>query len=354
MDKERISNKGAREEYHSEKDHQFPVIDDSVGVYKDDQKHYVFETPPLSPLRRAGRMTPHSIKEEAHQASIIMRAEPGWPNARCILSTLLIAAILVIIFFLVYFYGSTVAEKAQNMVFDLFESLHDFPEPYRTMIFFITSYLIQVLGIPIACVVITVIGFCYASYIWGFCVSMPVCICNNITLYYVFRKTESTYQPMHDLEGADEPITFVEFIGHLMKDFIEAYPYKFGLLLRTLHLPDYAKMYILVKYRATFQQMIIPCLCVDSLNVLLYSFVGSQIKNRFEAINSQSFSDKPLSMKIVSISAIVLVGVQVGVMVGGIIYTRRKYNEYESTGRLRVTVLQTNGPSGDEKPFYDN
>lgn len=353
MDKNNNSNKELDDNSRPEVDHRIQIYDEEEGMSPEDLKD-PYETPPIGPGKRVqgGRMTPHSIRDEAQQASVIMASEPGWPNARCILTSLLLVTIVGILGLLIYAYGSTVAKKANELVFELFEYLHSFPEPYRTIIFFLTSYLIQVLGVPIACVIITVIGYCYESYILGFAVSMPVCICTNISLYYLFRKTESTYQPLHNIETAMEPVTFVEFIGHLMKDFIETYPYRFGLLLRTLHLPDYAKMYILVKYRATFRQMLLPCLAVDSLNVLLYSFVGSQIKNKFEAMDSKSFSDKPLSLKIVTISAIVLVAIQIGVMIGGIIYTKRKYAEYENTGLLRVTPLQSALPSGVEKPVH--
>jgi hypothetical protein len=159
---------------------------------------------------------------------------------------------------------------------------------------------------------------------------------------------------MNDIEDVDERVTFVEFIGHLMRDFIHTYPYRFGMMLRALHLPDYAKMYILVKYRTTFRQMLIPCMAVDSLNVLLYSFVGSQIKSRFDAMDTKAFNDKPLSMKIITVLAVLLVGFQIAVMIAGIIYTRRKYAEYESTGRVRVTPMISTKPSGVEKPVYLN
>jgi uncharacterized membrane protein YkgB len=347
MDYHATSNKVAPNRRPHDLDH---LIDEVP--YHDQLRSFTLDSPQLSTTKKHGRMTPLSIKEEAQQATEILAKEPGWPNARCILTLLLFILITVPVCLLIYLYGPTVAVKTQELVFNLFEYLHEFAEPYRTIVFCVASYTIQVLGVPIACVLITVIAYCYESYVYGFAVSMAVCVCTNVTLYFLFRKTEATYQPLHDLEVVEEPVSFAEFIGHLMKDFIETYPYRFGLMLRTLHLPDYAKMYILVKYRATFKQMMLPCLVVDSLNVLLYSFVGSQIKNRFEAMSSQAFSDKPLAMKIVTILAVVLVAFQIGVMIGGIIYTRRKYAEYENTGRLRVTPIISTKPSGIEKPVY--
>ena len=145
----------------------------------------------------------------------------------------------------------------------------------------------------------------------------------------------------------------MDFIGKLMQSYIKQYPYRFGVMIRIFHLPDYAKMYLLVKYNTQFWQMLVPCMAVDSLNVLLYSFVGSQVKSKFDFLSAKSFNDKSLTEKIASIIALCLVVIQVIIMIGGFFYTRRKYKEYELTGIASATpIIRRSLINGNQSPHH--
>ena len=294
-------------------------------------------TPHYSP-KRDRRSLSFTLKKEADSASRKLKAEKGWPNARCILITLLLILVASILGVMIYFYGGTVVGGALSIIIAFFEYLHGFQEPYRSGIFFLTSYGLQVFGAPISSLLITLVAYCVRDFLHGFLISYPVSLCANITLYFVFRKTESQYEGVDEtFLMEDDRMTFVEFMGLLMKDFIANYPYRFGLGLRTLHLPDYAKMYILVKYNTTFKQMIVPCILIEALNITLYSFIGSQVQSKFDLISPKSFSEKSIGEQIVTVSAVLLVIMQIVVLIAGFIYTKRKYAEYENTGRLQVT-----------------
>lgn len=313
-----------------------------------------------SPKKKRSISFSESMKHEAEIVKHRLSSERGWPNAYCILITMLLVIIGAGIAVLVYFYGPTVVTFLYDKLFSFFEYMHEFKEPYRSMIFFATSYLLQIFGAPIASVLITLISFCSESIWIGFLISYPVSLCSNTTLYFVFRKTESTYEVFDEtVLGDDERMTFVDFLGKLMKDFIEQYPYRFGLALRTLHLPDYAKMYILIKYNTSFYQMIVPCIIVEALNVLMYSFIGSQLKSKFDFINPKSFNEKPFGERMVSVLVIALVVLQVVIFIAGFIYTKKKYQAYEQTGQVLVTPRisrpSLNYHQGDDKnPFQEN
>ena len=258
-----------------------------------------------------------------------------------VLIALLILAILGV-GVLVYYFGNVVSRWVFNTVFDIFEFMSNFKEPWRSIIFALSSFFIQIFGIPIASLLVMIMSFCYSSILLGFSVGIVVCITANITMFFMFNAAKTAIETAEDTDQSPQAVKdqdFMDFLGKLMNSYIHSYPYRFGVMIRIFHLPDYAKMYLLVKYNTSFRHMLLPCVAVDSLNVLLYSFVGSQVKSKFDLLSSKSFHDKSLVEKIASIVGLVLVALQVVIMIGGFIYTRRKFKEFEQTGTAMVTPI---------------
>lgn len=266
----------------------------------------------------------------------------------------IVIGVVLVLAYLGYEHGGKMLGVAYDKFISVFEYLASFREPWKTIILTVTSYLMQILGIPIFCVVCMIVSFCYGSYLIGFAVCMTVCVLSNITLYFVMMKAHETIfadDPEEEaLLSKNRPLQFHEFIGVLMKEYIEEYPMQFGFAFRSMHLPDYAKMFIITKYKATLPQMLIPCLCVDSLNVLLYCFIGSQVHDKFDFFNSKSFHEKSIAEKIVSIISAVLILFQIFVLIGGYLYTKKKYALYQAEKAESSTNFHSDGQDDAVQP----
>lgn len=274
-------------------------------------------------------------------------------NAKVAILALVIALVLVLAY-LGYEHGGKMLGVAYDKFISVFEYLATFREPWRTLILTMTSYLVQILGIPIFCVVCMIVSFCYGSYLIGFAVCMTVCVLSNITLYFVMMKAHETIfadDPEEEaLLNKNRQLQFHEFIGVMMKEYIEEFPMQFGFAFRSMHLPDYAKMFIITKYKATLPQMLIPCLCVDSLNVFLYCFIGSQVQNKFDFFSSKAFHEKSVAEKIVSIISAVLIILQIAILIVGYIYTKRKYALYQAERAESSTNFHSDGQDDAVQP----
>lgn len=288
------------------------------------------------------------VPEFGHSEPLIDADLPENSRRKSLLRVLAIAGIIlsvVAVAFGVYMYGGLVAKWIYDTLFDVFDWIGEFAEPWKCMICFAVSYLLQIFGVPIASLLVMIISFCYNSVVKGFVISFIVCLASNITMHFMFNAAKREKQLAEDEGRATdqvEQLDFLHFFGKLMEKYIHEYPYRFGLMIRTLHLPDYAKMYVLVQYHTSFLQMLVPCVAIDSLNVLLYSFIGSQVKSKFDIISSKSFNQKSLPERIATIAALGLIVVQVCIMICGYIYTRRKYKEYEDSGRTAIAVTPIN------------
>lgn len=258
-----------------------------------------------------------------------------------------VLAILAVLGYLTYQHGGKLLATWYEKFLSVFEYLATFREPWRTLILTITSYLIQILGIPIFCVVCMIVSFCYGSYLIGFAVCMTVCVLSNITLYFAMMKAHETIfesdQEDQQLLAQNKKLQFHEFIGFIMKEYIEEFPLQFGFIFRSMHLPDYAKMFIITKYKATLPQMLIPCLCVDSLNVFLYSFIGSQVQHKFDFFSSKAFHEKTTAEQVVSVISLILLVFQIVLLVSGYIYTSRKYAIYQADKAENSTNFHSDG-----------
>jgi hypothetical protein len=283
-------------------------------------------------------------------------AQPASVPAKTPMSTskkallwLILICLLLVLGYLVYQHGGKLLATAYEKIISMFEYLATFREPWKTLILTLTSYLVQILGIPIFCVVCMIVSFCYSSYLMGFAVCMTVCILSNITLYFAMMMAHET---LFADDSEEQPLLghkhhrqlqFHEFLGVIMKEYIQEYPIQFGLAFRTMHIPDYAKMFIITKYNATLPQMLIPCICVDSLNVLLYCFIGSQVHNKFDFFSSKVFDEKSTAEKIVTILSAVLIVLQIVVLVAGFIFTSKKYALYQADKAEHSTNLHSDG-----------
>lgn len=254
----------------------------------------------------------------------------------------ILAIILLIIFF-----GQDAIAFVYGTIFALFDWIGSIKEPLKSLLLLTTSYGIQVFGIPIGTMILILTAYCLKSFFWGFVYNFAVCLLNNSTLFYIFSKqlqsggATSHFKFLNPEESPEGKLTFVQFLINLLEKYIQEHPYAFGMAIRTLQLPDYVKIFVLVKCKTKFIQMLIPCLLVDSLNMLLYSFIGSQLQNKFEILEAKSWGQKSSAQKVVTIFSIFLVVVQVGVIIAGCVYTKRKYEEYEQSGTIEVTPAQS-------------
>jgi hypothetical protein len=290
---------------------------------------------------------PPSMKgEEKELSSVPIKATQRPSNFAKVAIWITVALCLIAVVAIVYLYGGRVFKFANEKVFDLFGILANWNEPWKTLVFLFVALLVQVLGIPIATLVFMVLSFSYGSLLKAVLVGYLTVLAANTIMYFFFRKallegkspTSSGQETDITLsESQHHHMKFLEFLGSLLEEYAHQHPLIFNLVIRALHMPDYAKMYIIVKYRTKYWHMIIPCAIVDFLNVFLYCFLGSQVKSRLDMVNSKSFSEKSLPEKLVTVAAYVMVAVQLGILTAGYIYTRKKYQEYE--GRSESTPL---------------
>jgi RsiW-degrading membrane proteinase PrsW (M82 family) len=304
---------------------------------------------------RLAAATPIKLTAAGQPASAAAAKTPMSTSKKALLWLVLICVLLVV-GYLAYQHGGKLLATGYDKMINMFEYLATFREPWKTVILTLTTYFVQILGIPIFCIICMIVSFCYSSYLMGFAVCMTVCILSNITLYFAMMMAHETLfaddseeQPLLG-HKQHKPMQFHEFLGVVMKEYIQEHPIQFGLAFRTMHIPDYPKMFIITKYNATLAQMLIPCVCVDSLNILLYCFIGSQIHNRFDFFSSKAFDEKSIAEKIVTVVSAVLIVFQIVVLVAGFIYTSRKYAQYQADKAEHSTNLHSDGQDDAIQP----
>lgn len=233
------------------------------------------------------------------------------------------ACLLLLLIALARHYYAGICEA----VFAFFTSVKQFPEPFRSALFWTSSFAVQILSIPIACIVTVVISYCYASYWGGYALSLSVCLAVNLLM---IKLLDRRGQRSAQTEQTDSK-SFSDFLAKTVESMMRRYPYVACGLVRSLHVPDGAKVYILTRFRLKLLEYLLPMLVVESLNVFLYSFVGYQIKDRFDLINPTTFSNKSLAQKISTISVYVLLLLQAAVLLSGLSFTYLRYREYRQT-----------------------
>lgn len=275
-------------------------------------------------------------------------------NRRKILKWVYFSLLGVILIGLIYLYGKLVVESLFDLLFLIFDQVYYFSEPWRSFFLIISSFTIQVLGIPIATVLIMIVSYCMASIFIGFLYSMVITIATNTVFYYGIKKAAQIKnrqtpesegrQDSHESSKLldDKPLSFVDFLFVFLREYTKTHPYAFGFLVRTLHVPDYIKVYFVVTFGGSYSDMLVSVLVIDSLNDLLFSFIGSQLKNKFDLLSAKSFNEKSLAEKIGAITAIILVIMQLVIFTSGLIYTRRKYKEYQESTKKVFTNSEIN------------
>ena len=99
----------------------------------------------------------------------------------------LMILVLAVLAVLVFLFGGVVSKWVFNIVFDIFEFMSNFTEPWRSIIFGLTSFFIQIFGIPIASLLVMIMSFCYGNVLLGFSMGIVICILANITMFYMFN-----------------------------------------------------------------------------------------------------------------------------------------------------------------------
>jgi hypothetical protein len=210
-----------------------------------------------------------------------------------------------------------------DMLIDIFESIREFQEPYKSSLFFVVSFTIQAAGVPISSLVAVIIAYCYSSMLTSYLLSLSACLLANLTICWFFSRN-----PVSATAQNREALGFADFLVATINKVFDNYPMAACFLVRTMHMPDYAKLYILSRYSLTWLQFMMPLLCVESLNIFLYTFIGLQMKSKFDLISPKSFSEKSTPEKISSILMGTLVCMQLIVLIGGITYTYSRYRDY--------------------------
>ena len=114
-----------------------------------------------------------------------MEAKPREKKSKIFIA--LIILVLVVLAVLVYLFGGMVSKWVFDIVFDIFEFMSNFTEPWRSIIFGLTSFFIQIFGIPIASLLVMIMSFCYGNVLLGFSMGIVICILANITMFYMFN-----------------------------------------------------------------------------------------------------------------------------------------------------------------------
>jgi len=237
------------------------------------------------------------------------------------------SCLLLLLIALIRHYYAGVCEA----VFAFFAAVAQLPEPLRTTLFWLSSFAVQMASIPIACIVTVVISYCNASYWGGYALSLSVCLAVNLLMLQLLLRKRRGELLASDEQPAGDARAFPDFLAKTVQAAMQRHPYLACGLVRSLHLPDGAKAYILTRFRLKRLQLLLPMLVVESLNVFLYSFVGHQIKDRFDLINPKTFRNKSLAQKISTVSVYALLLLQTAVLVAGLLLTYCKFREYRKT-----------------------
>ena len=254
------------------------------------------------------------------------QGEPGRRSKRACVAWA--SCLLLLLIILIRHYYEGICEG----IFTFFAFVKQFREPFRSGMFWLSSFVVQIMSIPIACIVTVVISYCYSSYWGGYALSLSVCLAVNLVMIKVLDRQRSANQrPAQSDKSSASARAFSDFLVKTIDTAMMRHPYLACGLVRSLHLPDGAKVYILTRFKLKLLEYLLPMLVVESLNVFLYSFVGYQIKDRFDLINPKTFSNKSLSQKISTISIYVLLVLQGLVLLSGLCFTYLKYREYKKT-----------------------
>ena len=240
----------------------------------------------------------------------------------------MIMALLLILATFLLFFSQKYFPQICSVVFVIFAWLKNLPEPIRTLTFWAVSFTIQILGIPIACLIMMIICYSYANFVAGYLVCISTSLMANLFMYLMMREKDSSQTP-EILPDNDRG--FLEFQVESIKETVLSHPYIAGCIVRSLHMPDYGKMFIQTRFHLTIPQIVVPVVAIEMLNVFLYCLVGNQIQNQFELISSKEFSKKSTVEKIMTLTIYILAIIQVTIIVSSLIYTNKKYKEYKES-----------------------
>lgn len=219
--------------------------------------------------------------------------------------------------------------EIRHLIFSFFGLLNKVPEPIRSLLSWSTSLVIQVMSIPIASLVMMVISYSYSDYFYGYLLCFSSCIIANLIMLKMMRQRQASQTGQG--QGPDLDVGFLEFLVHTIESTVHGHPYVACCIVRTLHMPDYAKVYILTRFALSLPQLLIPMVFIESLNVFLYTLVGFQMQSKFDMINPKSFESKSLPEKLIAIMILALLATQIVIVISGMVYTSLKFRQFKES-----------------------
>ena len=219
--------------------------------------------------------------------------------------------------------------EIRSLIFSVFGVFNKIPEPFKSLFCWITSLLTQLMSIPIASLVMMVISYTFSEYFYGYFLCFSSCIIANLFMLKMMRQRQALHQSL--TEDPDLNVGFLEFLAHTIDSTVHNHPYLACCIVRTMHMPDYAKVYILTRFTLTWPQLLIPLVFIESLNVFLYTLVGYQMQSKFDMINPKSFESKSVAEKCITIMVFALLFSQIIIMISGMVYTSLKFREFKES-----------------------
>ena len=213
---------------------------------------------------------------------------------------------------------------------DAFVIIGGLPEPLKCAMLWGTSFAIQVGGVPIASLIAMIIAFCYSSFLASYLVNESACIAANLTMAWLLGRLEVAVDTSHH-QG---PQNYNQFLASQIENVFNKSPLLASFLVRLLHCPDYVKNYILCQYMIRGLEFLLPLLVVESLNVLLYTLIGLQIKSRTGLTEEVPFSEKSTLEKTIAVIIWMLACIQVVGLIFGLVLTYCKHRQYLAATRF--------------------
>ena len=248
------------------------------------------------------------------------------------LTKLVLVAWALLIFVGTVYYWGAVSHYLYTQVVWLFSQFERVPEPWRSLIFWTIAFICNVFCIPVTCIVFMVVSFIFGNYWWGYGLCLSATVASNLALYYFLKDSVARNQRATESASDQE---FLAFLTDMLGRLVNTLPTLSAFFIRLMHIPDYLKIFLLVKFDFSFLHVILPCFVVESLNVFVYSFVGYQVKSKFDFFKAKSFSQKPLIEQIFSIMVSILLVVQIIVILFGAYFTAKKFREFQQASKER-------------------
>jgi hypothetical protein len=129
-----------------------------------------------------------------------------------------------------------------------------------------------------------------------------------------------------------------QFLISQISEVFQRSPMLANFLVRFLHIPDYAKNYIQCHFKSKDLHLVLPILTIESLNILLYTMLGTQIKSRSGLTASVQFSERSPLEQTIAVVVGVLALLQLVGIVAGIIYTSLQYRAFAASQANRRQV----------------